>query len=95
MSLIQCPACSSPVSPAAPTCPKCGHPVAGQKTEATTGKDAVIVVATLVISLLLLIGGLPYVDSASIPGVVKLLLIFGIPIGPPLTAMIYASRRKL
>jgi membrane protein YdbS with pleckstrin-like domain len=31
MSLVACPACQQPVSPAAPACPRCGHPLGEER----------------------------------------------------------------
>lgn len=48
--LINCPACDHAVSASAASCPQCGHPIAGKKTEATTGLSALLVVVGIATS---------------------------------------------
>ena len=86
MKLIACPACQSSVSDVAPNCPKCGHPIAGNKTEATTGLSALAVILGIILTGILafnLIGSMP-----------NSVLACAISVLPTLAAMIYASMRK-
>ena len=86
MPLISCPTCQSSVSDLAQSCPKCGHPIAGKKTEATTGLSALAVIAGIILS-----GLLAFKLTGSIQSIP---LACGISVIPTLVAMIFASMRK-
>lgn len=63
MGLIRCPVCSSQVSSSACQCPHCGHPISGEKTEATTGWGAIAVLGGLILSALLFFALANTIDS--------------------------------
>jgi uncharacterized paraquat-inducible protein A len=86
MQLISCPACQSPVSDIAPSCPKCGHPIAGNKTEATTGLSALAVIAGIILT--------GFLAFKLIGSMQNLVLACAISVLPTLAALIYASMRK-
>ena len=86
MALIQCPSCTNPVSSAAPQCPNCGLPIAGKKTEETTGISAIIVVIGIGTTCWLMFKLVPIMEN------------YGMSIGlssiPTVLAFILASLRK-
>jgi len=86
MMLIASSFCKSPVSDIAPSCPKCGHPIAGNKTEATTGLSALAVIFGIMLT-----GILAYKLIRSMQNFV---LACAISVLPTLATMIYASMRK-
>ena len=55
MPLTTCPDCKSEISDQAPACPKCGSPIAGKRTEQTTGLSILIVLAGMGISVGLMV----------------------------------------
>jgi hypothetical protein len=86
MKLIACPTCQNPVSQMAASCPKCGHPIAGQKTEATTGLSAVVVLMGMVLTGLLWFALIGSMKNLVLAGALSVL--------PTVGAMIFASLRK-
>lgn len=86
MKLLPCPACNNPVSTVAASCPQCGHPIAGKKTEATTGISAVMVLAGMFASGYLAFK-YAYKMHNQILGITLIAL-------PTVIAMVLASLRK-
>jgi uncharacterized paraquat-inducible protein A len=85
-NLTSCPACRRDVSRQASQCPHCGHPMAGKKTEQTTGFDALIVMGAIVLTCIIM---LPLTDATG-----SRLIGFLIAIIPTVLAFAFASRKK-
>ena len=86
MNLITCPACRNPVSIAASNCPQCGHPMTGNKTEATTGLSAIAVIIGILLTGILAFKLIGTMQNLALACTISVL--------PTLAAMIYASMRK-
>ena len=86
MSLIECPSCRKSISSDAAQCLGCGHPIAGKKTEATTGMSAIIVMIGVGLSVFL-----SYKLWERMNNTVLILTISAI---PTVLAFVVASMRK-
>jgi len=86
MDLTKCPACEKSVSTAAPQCPNCGQPIAGKKTESTTGVSALIVMAGVGLTCWLMFKLAAEMDNTG--------LAVGLSLIPTVVAFIFASLRK-
>jgi hypothetical protein len=92
MALINCKECDNKVSSTAASCPKCGAPIAGRKTEQTTGIDSVIVLGSCVFGLFLAMFVATRFNEDQIP--LRFAFGFTALIAPPAAALYYTSRRK-
>ena len=86
MGLIKCPACGRRVSPAAAQCPECGHPIAGRKTESTTGLSALLVVGGLCLTCWLMFVLAAEMKNTGLAVVLSMI--------PTAAAFVFASFRK-
>lgn len=87
LNLKACPDCDRPVSPSAAVCPGCGRPLQPRAPGALTGRDAVLVLASLPAGLVLAF----LVNYATGGAVAAVAVAF---LGPVVWALWHASRRR-
>lgn len=91
MALVSCSECNKQISDRAASCPHCGYGL-GKRSEQATGFDAVTILGSFVVSVVLM--GLVAATVSDRNEPLKIGLLVVCLASPPIAALVWSNRRK-